>query len=109
MPLQRRLPKRGFTNTFKKEWIEVKLSDLEKRFEPTDEITPELMAERGMIKKSHLARFDGVVVLGGGVTKALNVSAHRFTAGARQKIEAAGGRATLIERRAETGEAQPNQ
>jgi ribosomal protein L18E len=37
------------------------------------------------------------------------VSAHRFTAGARQKIEAAGGRATLIERRAETGEAQPNQ
>jgi large subunit ribosomal protein L15 len=97
MPLQRRLPKRGFTNTFKKEWIEIKLSDLEQRFEPADQITPELMAERGMIKKSHLARFHGVVVLGGGeMTKALNITAHRFTGGARQKIEAAGGKATLV-------------
>jgi large subunit ribosomal protein L15 len=97
MPLQRRLPKRGFTNIFKKEWIEVKISDLGKRFEATDEITPDLMAERGMIKKSHLARFEGVVVLGGGnLTKALNVSAHRFSQGAREKIEAAGGKATLI-------------
>ena len=98
MPLHRRLPKRGFTNIFKKQWIEVKLSDLEKRFEATDEITPELMVERGMIKKSHLARFHGVVVLGGGeVTKALNVTAHRFTRGAREKIEAMGGTATLVE------------
>src|SRR5215216_616240 len=97
MPLQRRLPKRGFTNIFKKEWIEVKLFDLDKRFEATDEITPDLMVERGMIKKSHLARFEGVVVLGGGnVTKALNVSAHRFSKGAREKIEAAGGKITLI-------------
>lgn len=97
MPLQRRLPKRGFTNIFKKEWIEVKLSDLNKKFEATDEITPDLMAERGMIKKSHLARFDGVVVLGGGnVTKALNISAHRFSQSAREKIEAAGGKVTLI-------------
>jgi large subunit ribosomal protein L15 len=96
MPLQRRLPKRGFTNIFKKEWIEVQLSDLNKRFEATDEITPDLMVERGIIKKSHLARFDGVVVLGGKVEKALNVSAHRFSRGAREKIEAAGGKATLI-------------
>src|ERR1044071_1538150 len=63
MPLQRRLPKRGFTNIFKKEWIEVKIFDLEKRFEAGDEITPDLMVERGMIKKSQLARFAGVVVL----------------------------------------------
>jgi large subunit ribosomal protein L15 len=56
------------------------------------------MVERGMIKKSHLARFHGVVVLGGGeVTKALNVTAHRFTRGAREKIEAMGGTATLVE------------
>ena len=97
MPLQRRLPKRGFTNVFKKVWIEVKLSDLEKRFDEADHITPELMAERGMIKKSHLTRFDGVVVLGGGdVSKKLNVSAHRFSRSAKEKLEAAGGTATLI-------------
>lgn len=97
MPLQRRLPKRGFTNIFKKQWIEVKLSDLEKRFEANDEITPDLMVERGMIKKSHLSRYNGVVVLGGGeLTKAFSVTAHRFTGGAKQKIEAAGGKAILV-------------
>ena len=97
MPLQRRLPKRGFTNIFKKVWIEVKLSELEKRFDEADHITPELMAERGMIKKSHLTRFDGVVILGGGdVSKKLNVSAHRFSRSAKEKLEAAGGTATLI-------------
>ena len=98
MPLQRRLPKRGFTNIFKKQWLEVKASDLEQTFEAADAITPELMVERGIIKKSHLARFHGVVVLGGGeVTKALSITAHRFTRGAREKIEAAGGTATLVE------------
>ena len=98
MPLQRRLPKRGFTNIFKKQWLEVKLSDLEQRFEDAESVTPELMVERGMIKKSHLQRFHGVVVLGGGeVTKALKITAHRFTRGAREKIEAAGGTATLAE------------
>lgn len=96
MPLQRRLPKRGFTNIFKKEWIEVQLSDLDQKFEASDEITPDLMAERGIIKRSHLARFDGVVILGGEVTKALNVSAHRFSRSAREKIEAAGGKVTLV-------------
>ena len=108
MPLQRRLPKRGFTNIFKKQWIEVKLSDLEKRFEATDEITPELMVERGMIKKSHLSRFYGVVILGTGkLTKALNITAHRFTGSAKEKIEAAGGKATLFADAPSSGEAQP--
>ena len=98
MPLQRRLPKRGFTNIFKKQWLEVKLSELEQKFEDAESVTPELMVERGMIKKSHLDRFHGVVVLGGGeVTKALKVTAHRFTRGAREKIEAAGGTATVAE------------
>jgi large subunit ribosomal protein L15 len=97
MPLQRRLPKRGFTNIFKREWIEVNLTDLELRFEPADNITPELMVERGMISKGKLARYHGVVVLGkGSVTKALNITAHRFSKGAREKIEAAGGAATLV-------------
>jgi len=96
MPLQRRLPKRGFTNIFKKEWVEVNLADLEKRFEATDDITRELMVERGMIKKGALNRARGVVVLGkGNLTKALRITAERFSESARQKIEAAGGAATL--------------
>jgi|ERR1041384_82290 large subunit ribosomal protein L15 len=97
MPLQRRLPKRGFTNIFKKQWIEVNLADLELRFAAGDNITPELMVERGMVSKGKLTRYDGVVVLGkGDLKKALNVTAHRFSKGAREKIEAAGGAATLV-------------
>lgn len=97
MPLQRRLPKRGFTNVFKKEWVEVKLSELANRFDADEPITPDGMVERGLIKKGRLARFEGVVVLGGGeLTKALDISAHRFTKSAREKIEAAGGKATLL-------------
>src|ERR1044071_10107996 len=88
MPLQRRLPKRGFTNIFKKQWIEVNLGDLDERFK-AGEITPEMMVERGMINKGKLARYAGVVILGkGSVTKKLNVTAHRFSKSAREKIEA---------------------
>ena len=93
MPLQRRLPKRGFTNIFKKQWIEVTLSTLEQSFEAGDSITPETMHERGVIAKGKR----DIVVLGTGeLTKALTVSAHRFTAGARRKIEAAGGTVNVI-------------
>ncbi len=93
MPLQRRLPKRGFTNIFKKQWIEVTLATLENSFEAGDSITPETMHERGVIAKGKR----DIVVLGtGDITKALTVSAHRFTKGARQKIEAAGGTANVI-------------
>ena len=93
MPLQRRLPKRGFTNIFKKQWIEVTLATLEERFEVGDEITPETMHSRGVIAKGKR----DIVVLGTGeITKALTVSAHRFTKGARTKIEAAGGTANVI-------------
>lgn len=93
MPLQRRLPKRGFTNIFKKQWIEVTLATLEQSFEKGDTITPETMHERGVIAKGKR----DIVVLGtGDITKALTVSAHRFTKGARQKIEAAGGTVNVI-------------
>ena len=93
MPLQRRLPKRGFTNIFKKQWIEVTLATLEQSFEAGDQITPETMHERGVIAKGKR----DIVVLGTGeITKALTVSAHRFTKGARQKIEAAGGTVNVI-------------
>src|SRR6201992_1020581 len=93
MPLQRRLPKRGFTNIFRKQWIEVTLSTLEDRFDVRDERTPETMHERGVIAKGKR----DVVVLGTGeLTKSLTVSAHRFTKGAREKIERAGGTAKVI-------------
>lgn len=93
MPLHRRLPKRGFTNIFKKEWIEVSLAALDRHFQADEEITPELLHERGLIKK---ARRDVVVLGTGDVSKALRVSAHRFTKSAREKIEKAGGAATVI-------------
>jgi large subunit ribosomal protein L15 len=94
MPLHRRLPKRGFTNIFKKEWIEVNLAALDKHFQADEEITPELLHERGVIKK---ARRDVVVLGTGDISKALRISAHRFTKSAREKIEKAGGAATVLE------------
>jgi large subunit ribosomal protein L15 len=94
MPLHRRLPKRGFTNIFKKKWIEVSLAALEKAFAENDEVTPELMHHRGIIKK---AKHDIVVLGNGDVSKSLKVSAHRFTKSARAKIEKAGGAVTVIE------------
>jgi large subunit ribosomal protein L15 len=93
MPLHRRLPKRGFTNIFKKKWIEVSLAALEKAFAENDEVTPELMHHRGIIKK---AKHDIVVLGNGEVSKSLKVSAHRFTKSARAKIEKAGGAVTVI-------------
>ena len=93
MPLHRRLPKRGFTNIFKKEWIEVSLKALDQHFKADEEITPELLHQRGIIKK---ARRDVVVLGTGDISKALRISAHRFTKSAREKIEKAGGAATVI-------------
>ena len=93
MPLHRRLPKRGFTNIFKKRWLEVSLAALDQHFQPNEEITPELLHERGIIKK---ARYDVVVLGNGDLSKALRVSAHRFTRSAREKIEKAGGTAEEI-------------
>src|SRR6478672_4424779 len=93
MPLHRRLPKRGFTNIFKKQWIEVSLDALEKSFAADDEVTPGAMHHRGIIKK---AKHDIVVLGNGEVTKALKVSAHRFTKSAKEKIEKAGGTVTVI-------------
>ena len=88
MPLQRRLPKRGFTNIFKKKWIEISLAKLEENFGANDEITPEVLHERGLIKK---AKHDLVILGNGDISKALKISAHRFTKSAKEKIENAGG------------------
>jgi len=92
MPLVRRVPKRGFHNPFRKEYAIVNLSRLEKLDD--DAFTPETLIEKGAVK----ALKSGLKILGNGeITRAIEVTAHRFTASARAKIEAAGGKATLIE------------
>ncbi len=96
MPLQRRLPKRGFTNIFKTKWIEISLAKLEESFNAGDEITPEVLHGRSLIKK---AKHDLVILGSGEISKALNISAHRFTKSAKEKIEKAGGTATVIEKK----------
>jgi large subunit ribosomal protein L15 len=93
MPLHRRLPKRGFTNIFKKRWLEVSLGALDQSFAANEEITPELLHTRGIIKKT---KHDVVVLGNGELSKPLRISAHRFTKSAREKIEKAGGAVTEI-------------
>ena len=92
MPLYRRLPKRGFTNIFAKQYIEINVGVLEV-FDAGTEITAELLKETGIISKIS----DGIVVLGRGeLTKKLTVNAKRISKSAQEKIEAAGGKALVI-------------
>lgn len=92
MPLFRRIPKRGFKNINSKTYTEVTLSTLENLDNGT-EVTAESLYELGLIKKIN----DGIVVLGNGdLTKKLNVKAARITNTAKEKIEAAGGKAEVI-------------
>ena len=94
MPLQRRLPKRGFHNPFSKKYTTLNVSDLEGRFEAGTEITAQLLRESGVI--SGIAR-DGIKILGNGdLTVALTVKAARFTKTAAEKIEKAGGKAEVV-------------
>ena len=99
MPLHRRLPKRGFTNIFKKRWLEVSVAALEQNFQANEEVTPELLHARGVIKK---AKHDVVVLGNGELSKALRISAHRFTKSAREKIEKAGGAVVELGKPVET-------
>lgn len=94
MPLHRRLPKRGFTNIFKRVWAEVNLSRLEELFDAGATVTIDALIESGLIRKSLR---DSVAILGKGeLSKGLTVNAHRFSESAKQKIEAAGGKAEVI-------------
>lgn len=87
MPLHRRLPKRGFTNIFKKEYAVVNLADLE-RFDNGATVDEAALRSAGLVK----GRNDGVKVLGNGkLSKKLTVSATKFSESARKSIEAAGG------------------
>ncbi len=90
MPLVRRVPKRGFTNIFRKEYSVVNLARLEELSESLEagtEVTPELLLERGMVRKGM-----PIKILGNGeLSKALKVTAHKFSQSARDKIERVGG------------------
>ena len=92
MPLQRRIPKRGFHNPFRVDAAVINLSQLE-TFVSGSDVTPEVLARQGLLRGKNKR----VKVLGDGtLSKALNVKAHGFSAKAKEKIEAAGGKAELI-------------
>jgi large subunit ribosomal protein L15 len=92
MPLQRRLPKRGFKNRFKIEYAIVNLKDLS-RLEELDTVTPEVLVERGIVRDSK----DGLKILGEGeIRRPLTIKANAFSASALQKIAASGGKAEVI-------------
>lgn len=93
MPLARRIPKRGFTNIFKKQYNEINVDVLNK-FDNGTEVTAELLKSTKTIKKIEK---DGIKILGeGNLEKALTVKAAKFTASAQEKIEKAGGKAELV-------------
>lgn len=93
MPLQRRVPKRGFNNIFATEYATVNVSDLEKRFEAGATVDAESLVASGLLKKT----LDGVKVLGkGDITKALTVKVTAISESAKAKIEAAGGTVEVL-------------
>ena len=90
-PWYRRLPKRGFTNIFAKNYTEVTLTMLNKSSK--EDVTAESLIEDGIIRKAN----DGIVIIAtGNLEKKLNVKAVRFTKAAKEKIEALGGKAEVI-------------
>ena len=93
-PLYRRLPKRGFNNAqFETKYAVINLSDLDKFFKDGETVTPEILKERGIIKK----QLSGVKVLATGkLTKKLTVKAQRFSSAAVTKIEESGGKTEVI-------------
>lgn len=93
MPLQRRIPKRGFNNIFAKEIVIVNVGTLEKKFENGATVDTEALLNAGIIKNS----FDGVKILSNGtLTKSLTVKATAFSESAKEKIEAVGGKAEVV-------------
>ena len=93
MPLQRRVPKRGFNNIFRTEMAIVNIAALEANYEAGAVVTIDSLIEKGLVKKV----LDGVKVLGyGELSKALTVQANAISESAKQKIEAAGGKIEVI-------------
>ncbi len=92
-PLQRRMPKRGFTNIFKTEYVVVNLKQLENCFDAGDVVSPETLVEIGLVKNVR----DGIKILGNGeITKPMTVKAQVFSKTAAEKISAAGGQVEVI-------------
>ena len=92
MPLHRRLPKRGFNNLFRKEYVAVNLAKLA-GFEAGAQIDPEILKNRGLVKNLR----DGLKILGSGDLKnALHVRAHKFSKSAAEKIQKVGGTIEVI-------------
>ena len=93
LPLYRKLPKRGFKNHFATHYAIVNVADLDKRFNDGDTVNLETLMAAGLIKKS----LDGLKVLGNGeITKKLTVEAAIFSASAKEKIEAVGGKTEVV-------------
>jgi len=92
MPLQRRLPKRGFTNIFRTEYNIINIKDLD-CFEPNSRVDADALKESGLVNKVK----DGIKILGDGdISHPLTVSVHRASKTAKEKIEAAGGKVEII-------------
>ncbi len=101
LPMARRIPKRGFFNRYALTVIAINVGDLSAVFAAGEEITPQVLKDRGIVKK----RFDEIKILGGGeVDKALQVAAHRFSNSAREKITAAGGTVTKLQAKRTPGQ-----
>jgi len=93
MPLQRRIPKRGFNNIFAKDIVAVNVGTLDKKFEDGAVVDIDALVEAGVLKNS----FDGVKILSNGtLKKSLTVKATAFSKSAKEKIEAAGGKAEVV-------------
>lgn len=93
MPLQRRVPKRGFNNIFRKKIVALNLKQLETKFDNGAVVDVDALRNAGLVKNS----FDGVKILGNGeLTKSLTVNVDGFSAAAKEAIEKAGGKAEVI-------------
>jgi large subunit ribosomal protein L15 len=93
MPLVRRIPKRGFNNQFALEVAVVNVGDLDRRFNAGEEVSPATLKSRGLVK----GQYDLLKILADGeLSKNLKISAHQFSAAAKEKIEKAGGQITVL-------------
>ena len=92
MPLHRRVPKRGFHNPFRTEYVVVNLDSIAERFDAETVVTPELLRERGLVRSGGKIK----VLARGDMSKKLTVRAHKFSGKAAEKIAAAGGAAETI-------------
>ncbi|MCB4792644.1 MAG: 50S ribosomal protein L15 [Elusimicrobia bacterium] len=95
MPLVRRIPKRGFTSRFRKNFAVINIEILDKNFKPDSEITPEIMRKVKIVKENY-----PIKVLGNGeIKQALKIKANAFSKSAIEKIKASGGTAEIIQKK----------